>query len=330
MMREEKRGARPGCLVGRRNDFRRDFRRIATILVIAGAAFLSSPACAQAGPIGNLPLQDRLKSCDAAVALAAAEESVTSPASLSEPLGLFTAAMTFYRHGRKDKAVFWYYAATLRTRYQLVTQRGDRGQLLQIMSMTVGAPINNHALQNTAALVRTLDQVLEWDRKTPNPHKAAVVTDEQRQQVAQVYKGMEDLKQKLVAERAEIEAKARAAMAEVAAYYPASAGCKPGEIDPAMVDTLVKAEKTAVEQFVRNHRDAVALGAIRSVNVGSYSMSRGAQMPVRYDVSVTLEKRTVFAIVDVDRKAAVAAFNLKCITPLSSGQREAHKDACAQ
>ena len=107
----------------------------------------------------DLPVQDRIKSCDPRMAIAAAEEYVKSADALKQPLQLLSAAAVFFEHGRKDEGVFWFYAAQLRVRYQLAFERGDLGQLMRIMLGTIGPPINNYAQQNVRNLDRTLDAV---------------------------------------------------------------------------------------------------------------------------------------------------------------------------
>lgn len=113
--------------------------------------------------------QERLNSCDSNVAVAAAEEIINDPNSLNEPLELFSPSFVLFTHGKKDEAVFWFYAAQLRARYQIAINNGDRGQLLAVMLMTVGPAINNYEFQNVPNFIQVLDRVLDWDKRTPNP-----------------------------------------------------------------------------------------------------------------------------------------------------------------
>lgn len=105
--------------------------------------------------------EERLASCDSKIALAAAKEVIDAPESLNEPLGLFQPAIVLFMHGRKDEAVFWFYAAQLRVRQQMIVNNGDRGQLMTVMLMTVGPPINNYAFQNVPRFIEILDRVLD-------------------------------------------------------------------------------------------------------------------------------------------------------------------------
>jgi hypothetical protein len=177
----------------------------AILLVISAVYFLPSFAD------NNLPAKDRLKSCDPGVALSAAKEILDDPGTLQEPLGMFPPALILFQHGKKDDAVFWFYAAQLRARYQLVFQGGDRGQLLQIMMMTIGPPINNYAFHDVRKLVRQLDRVLEWDKATLNPLSARARSEDTEIRIKEVYSGFRDLRTKLLAEKDDIEQKAKAA-----------------------------------------------------------------------------------------------------------------------
>lgn len=167
----------------------------------------------------GLPAKDRLQFCDPVTALAAAEEIVRAPETLKEPLELFSPVIILFQQGKKDEAVFWFYAAQLRTRYQLVFEKGDRGQLLTIMMMTIGVPINNYAFQDTANFLRILDRVLEWDQTTPNPFRDQPKSELANQQVEKIYSGLTDLKAKLIAEKADIEGKARHAAPGIEQTY---------------------------------------------------------------------------------------------------------------
>jgi len=147
----------------------------AAALTLIAFALVHSPASSgtaeSPGAAESPAAQDRLASCDAKVALAAVQEIISRPESLEEPMELFSVAPPLFHHGQKDEAVFWFYAAQLRTRYQLVFEQGDRGQLFQIMLMSIGPLINSYAFQDVSKLDRTLDRVLEWDRTTPNPYR---------------------------------------------------------------------------------------------------------------------------------------------------------------
>lgn len=171
--------------------------------------------------------EERLASCDSKIALAAAREVIDDPKSLNEPLGLFTPTIVLFMQGRKDEAVFWFYAAQLRVRQQMIVNNGDRGQLMTVMLMTVGPPINNYAFQNVPRFIEILNRVLEWDKKTPNPSLEKIKREGKNAEAEaeQVYSGLADLKAKISAEKDDTERKARLAAPGIEASYAILTGC---------------------------------------------------------------------------------------------------------
>lgn len=279
-----------------------------------------------------LPATDRLKSCEPRIALGAAKEILDDPATLKEPLQIFYPAYTLFQNGRKDEAVFWLYAAQLRVRYQLAFEKGDRGQLLSIMLMTIGPPINNHALQDVTKLGQTIDQVLVWDRTSSNPFSERTLSKEVEADIEKVYTGIRNFKAKLLAEKDDLEQKARAAapqfdsMTEQSRTRP----CRLGKLDPAYANQTIEKEWLQVMAFVKNDKDvARAVGAVKGVGRESSTMKPGEIVPSRYTVSVGGDK-SGYAIVDVLRPSGGAQFTLVCFTQLSLGQRDPHKDVCKQ
>jgi len=154
-------------------------------------------------------VKERLQSCKKETALAAAYEIINQSSSLQEPLEMFHPTAVLLQFGDKDEAVFWFYAAQLRTRYQLVFEGGDRGQLLTIMMATIGSQINNYAFQDTSKLIRTLNRVLDWDKKTVNPHRDRPKTDSTEVQIRKIYTGFDELRTKISADKVNLERDAR-------------------------------------------------------------------------------------------------------------------------
>jgi hypothetical protein len=166
-------------------------------ILMGWLAWSSAHAAAPNQTLAQPTAKDRLMSCDPTIALPAAKEMLTSARSVQEPLEWFTPALILFQHDERDEALFWFYAAQLRTRYQLIFEQGDRPQLLSIMLMTVGGPINNYGFQDPEKLLETYDRVLAWDRTTPNPWRERAQTPEQRAQVTKVYEGFEQLRVKV-------------------------------------------------------------------------------------------------------------------------------------
>lgn len=176
-----------------------------TILLSVLIASVSMPA----SPNDRETLKSRLTSCKQAVALEAAREVLDDPATLSDPVKLFTPSLVLFDQGMRDEAVFWFYAAQLRMRYQAVIRGGDYNQVLSVMLMSVGPPINTYAFQDTGKLSHILDQVLEWDRTTLNPLKVTIQSEELEKKLKEVYSGLDDLKSKLRVDKAALEEKAK-------------------------------------------------------------------------------------------------------------------------
>ena len=290
------------------------------------------PHGAASATTAKLPAQERLASCDPQVALAAADEIIKSPESLQEPLQVFGPALVLFQHGRKEDAVFWFYAAQMRARQQLVFEKGDRGQLLAIMMGTVGMPINNYAFQDTRRLDRTLERVLQWDRTTPNPFKEKTRSPDTDRRTEEVYRGFAELRKKIAAERSELERKAREAAPQIEQSYASMrpAPCQKGQMDPAYAAQAQRDERPLVLEFVRNHKEVIReLGAIKSVYPDTFRIRPGELLPSRYEFSVNGDKKAT-AIVDVARDAGKAEFSLACLSHTPRGQRQAGKDPCKQ
>jgi hypothetical protein len=180
----------------------------------------SSILFALLSPLGTLAAQgqsgeERMQSCDPAVAMTAAREVLNDSTSLKEPVMMFLPAQVLFRNGKKDDALFWFYAAQLRSRYQLVFEKGDRGQLMSIMMMTVGPAINNYGFSDVSNMQRTIERVLTWDKTATNPLRDKPHTPEQRAEVAKVYSGLRDLQAKLAAEGPLLEEQARQSAPEI-------------------------------------------------------------------------------------------------------------------
>ena len=281
----------------------------------------------------NLPATDRLKSCDPRIALAAAKEILSDANTLKEPLEMFPPAFILFQNGEKDEAVFWFYAAQLRVRYQLVFEKGDRGQLLSVMLMTVGPPINNYAFQDVRKLNRIIDRVLEWDKSTPNPFREKPRTGEIEVKLEKVYSGLHDLRIKLAIERDDIERKARAAAPQLERMYLQSKTrpCRSGEPDPAYANRTIDLEKKSVTEFAKRQPEVLReAGMIKDASVASYRRDGKSSMPSRYTVSIRGTKKTIYAEIDVSRSGSGSSFALACVTSLWIGQRDPFKDVCAQ
>ena len=124
------------------------------------------------------------------VILWALEVSAQNPATLSieqlksgienqHPSYFYILAEKLFAVGKKDEAVFWYYAGQLRYRVYLLVNKdklepsGDPAAFAAL-SEEIGRPINEYAFGDIPQLAKTIDAVLAWDRSRSNaltPHK---------------------------------------------------------------------------------------------------------------------------------------------------------------
>lgn len=162
-------------------------------------------------------LQDRMKSCDPSVALAAAETATRNPYILKDPYNLYGISSVFFQHGKKDEAVFWFYAAQLRERYQWCYEKNNEHERMPFPSpeMFLGPAINRYAFRDTVKLRRIIDQVLAWDAKTSNPKRTEKRTETIDQRIMQLYAGYQEFKAWLIADKEKLEQKTRRLAPEI-------------------------------------------------------------------------------------------------------------------
>lgn len=288
----------------------------------------------------GISVEDRLKFCDQQIVHSAAGEIVNSTTSLKEPMSLFLSAISMFQHGKKDEAVFWFYASQLRVRYQLVFEKGDRGQLLTIMLMTMGPTINNYAFQDISNLNRILDKVVEWDKQTPNPFRGKPRTPEMDKQIEQIYIGMSDFKIKLTKEKTDLEEKAKKAAPAIEHAFTEgnkrnAAICRKGIFDSTYFANTSSNEefliKGFIEDFVISSPEAIVESKlINRVQIESKNINNDSVFPYRYITSLDGGSKKLFAVVNVARQVDSAKFTLACITSIPKEQRNPSTDLCKQ
>jgi|SoiMethySBSTD1v2_1073268.scaffolds.fasta_scaffold182295_2 hypothetical protein len=279
----------------------------------------------------EITVLDRLKSCDLKVASAAAEQIVTSAVAVDQPSELHSVADILFAQGRKDEAVFWFWVAQLRGRYQSGIPRSDLFGFPALLNRASQQPINNYALQDTRKFDLILTRVLEWDRNTPNPFREKYSTADGLTRVEAMYRSFEDLRTRVAAEREQLEHQARAAEQQVLqAHASYKRACRKELVSPAQARAMINLERGLVVDFVRNQADVMrAVGAGFGADVGSYTLEHIQLLPSRYEVTVKGEG-VAFAIVDVSRNAGKAEFTLACVTRKSLWEREVFTDPCKQ
>jgi hypothetical protein len=149
--------------------------------------------------------EERLKSCDPKVAISAAEEVTNGKDHLQEPVLLLKAASTFFQYGRKEDAVFWYYAGHLRTRQQMAVDKGRGRDGFDEVVSTIGQHISVSAQSDAAHLDAVLAKVLEWDAKMANIYKDKATSDHLKKEIDKLYAEYDAFKVRLSTEKSLIE-----------------------------------------------------------------------------------------------------------------------------
>ncbi|WP_157944698.1 hypothetical protein [Mangrovicella endophytica] len=127
--------------------------------------------------------------------------------SSGHPSQLMLKAPALLAAGKGEEATFWFYAGQLRYRSYLATHPGvdPTGEPAVFSSLfeTIGPDINAYAFGDIPKLAGTIDAVLAWDRRHPDPSLAGNAHETVRQ-------GLEGLRKQILAE-AETIRKERAA-----------------------------------------------------------------------------------------------------------------------
>jgi len=78
-------------------------------------------------------------------------------------------AQRLFEEGRKDEAIFWFYAGQLRYLFYLEANPDlqEEASLFASLNLALNS-INEYAAENPSQWIEQLDRVLAWDRETPN------------------------------------------------------------------------------------------------------------------------------------------------------------------
>ncbi len=127
-----------------------------------------------------LVLLPALLSALPAAALGATPDDPTkkSPAELergiadAHPANYYVLAQKLFESGKRDEAIFWFYAGQLRYRFHLAAHpdlepSGDPA-LFSSLSEVLGRPLNEYAFGDLKGLRGTIQRVLDWDERTAN------------------------------------------------------------------------------------------------------------------------------------------------------------------
>ncbi|MBS1144524.1 MAG: hypothetical protein H6R14_1930 [Proteobacteria bacterium] len=119
------------------------------------------------------PIEERLKSCDPSIALAAADEFVGNPSNSHDEGQLFTVAKIYLENKRQDDAVFWYFAAKQRLIHFIAGDEKNRNYAMMLGwgSGILEPHIKIHALKDLNKLRNTTDRLIKWNDTTYDQYK---------------------------------------------------------------------------------------------------------------------------------------------------------------
>ncbi len=98
----------------------------------------------------------------------AIEAVLAKPENYAPPV-FYALSHALFSEGRKNDAMFWFYAGQLRARFDANRcSDATARQAVGVLNQTYGTPINQYAFQDIAKLEELIPKVVEWDRKTPH------------------------------------------------------------------------------------------------------------------------------------------------------------------
>ena len=139
------------------------------------------------------------------------EASAQDPASLSieqlrstienqHPACYYILAEKLFAAGKKDEAVFWFYAGQLRYRVYLLVNKdkldpsGDPA-VFASLSEEIGRPLNEYAFGDIPQFAKTIDSVLAWDHSHSN---ALTPREKYRSEYDQIVAGLTQMRDEVV------------------------------------------------------------------------------------------------------------------------------------
>lgn len=113
----------------------------------------------------------------------------SKPENFAPPVFYFLSSILF-DEGRKEEAMFWFYAGQLRGTIDanICADKSARAAI-GALNEKFGTPINQYAVKDIPKLTNTVERVIEWDEKTPyaydrrwiNLHGMGVITGDTNQ-----------------------------------------------------------------------------------------------------------------------------------------------------
>lgn len=84
------------------------------------------------------------------------------------PPVLYTLSSVLFEQGKKDEAMFWFYAGQLRARIDanICADKSARAAI-DVLNQKFGPAINKYSFQNLSLLTNTVERVITWEENTP-------------------------------------------------------------------------------------------------------------------------------------------------------------------
>jgi hypothetical protein len=116
------------------------------------------------------------------------------------PSYFYILAGKLFTAGKRDDAVFWFYAGQLRYRVYLLVNKdklepsGDP-TLFASLSEEIGRPLNEYAFGDIPQLAKTIDAVVAWDKSHSN---ALTPREKYRSEYHQIVAGLTQMRDEVV------------------------------------------------------------------------------------------------------------------------------------
>jgi hypothetical protein len=92
---------------------------------------------------------------------------IAKPEEFAPPV-LYVLSSVLFEQGKKDDAVFWFYAGQLRGRIDAnICADKSAAAIIDAMNQKFGPPINQYSFTNLSLLTNTVERMVAWEEKTP-------------------------------------------------------------------------------------------------------------------------------------------------------------------